>query len=128
MKSIDNIVSSDLVNLKSLSDKFREYLMAVLEYDEEEAAFVVDMDFADPFLAPYIDNEYEGDVTVDGVEYEVYSGVSAFENVGMYLDDDLPAFEFYTMFEKATIKDDSLKAYKEAKRVYVLQEGKYELP
>lgn len=128
MKNIDDIVVSDLVGLKELSDKFRDYLMVALEYEREEAEFVVDTDFIEPFIAPYIDNEYEGDISVGGKEYEVYSGVSAFENVGMFLDDDVPTFEFYTLFEKATVKDDSLKSYIEARKVYVLQEGEYELP
>lgn len=122
MKNIDEIVAADLVELSALSGRFRVFLMKELEYDREEADFVIATDFADPFIAPYIDYEYEGDIVIDGVEYEVYAGVSAFENVGIFLDDDEPSFEFYTLFDKSTLKDDSLDAYRKAKKFYVLQE------
>lgn len=122
MKNVENLVSSDLVKWEMLAHKFKRYLMNVLDYDKEEADFVIDVDFRDPFVVPYIDYDYEGDVAIDGVEYEVYNGTSAFENVGMFLEDGTPAFEFYTLFDKSTLKDDSLESYKKAKKAYVLQE------
>lgn len=64
MKDVDLIKSEDLAGRDKLCGRFKQYLMKVLSYDSEEADFIIDTDFADPYTAPYVDFEYEGDIEV----------------------------------------------------------------
>ena len=117
---LDALTGSDLIDHASISKAFKKYLMDVLEYDEGEANFVVTTDFENPYNTPFIMQDYEGEFTVDGKNYEVRSCRTDFCACGLYHLAEVPPFEFYMFFDLATLPDATVGSYEKAKKMYLL--------
>ena len=122
MKSIDlnKVTGKDLIDHEAIAQLFKQYLMDVIEYDEMDADFIVRSDFANPYDTPFIEQEFEGEYTIDGKEYEVRSCKTNFMMVGLYRLADAEPFEFYMLFDKATMSNSTVGAYQTADKMYII--------
>ena len=116
----NNLSAQDLADHATISEAFKRYLMEVLEYDEDEADFVVSTDFENPYDTPFIMQEYERNFTVDGKTYEVMSCYTDFCACGLWHLAELPPFEFYMLFDLETMPDKTVGSYRGAKKMYML--------
>lgn len=117
---LDGITGKDLMDHNAISAEFKEYLIDVLGYDEEEANFVVSSDFANPYDTPFIMQDYEGEFTVDGKDYEVRLCYTDFCACGLFHLAELPPFEFYMFFDRATMPDKTVGSYRCAEKKYLI--------
>ena len=119
INDIDNITAADLIEHGELVDAFKVYLKNELSYDEWEVEIAAtDMD--NPYDTPYLVQEYEGNVSIAGVDYEVRSCSTNFRQCGMFHLADVTPFEFYMLFDIATMPDHSVGAYRKSRKVYVI--------
>ena len=117
---LDNLTGKDLIDHAAISEAFKKYLMEVLEYDEGEADFVVSTDFENPYNTPFIMQDYEGNYTVDGKEYEVRSCRTDFCACGLWHLAELPPFEFYMFFDLETLPDTTVGSYQKSRILYLI--------
>lgn len=118
--NLDNITGNDLIDYEGIARAFKKYLMDILEYDEDEADYIIKTDFSDPYDTPYILQDYEGIYTVDGKEYEVVSCHTDFCYVGMFEYAELEPFEFYMFFDKETLPDHMVISYRNARKMFII--------
>ena len=117
---LDNLTSKDLIDHKALCEAFKNYLMETLEYDEDEAKFVIATDFENPYNTPFIMQDYEGETTVDDRDYEVRSCHTDFCACGLFHLAELPPFEFYMFIDLETLPDNTVGSYQEARKLYLI--------
>lgn len=122
MRSIDldKVTGKDLINHDAIAQAFKQYLMEVIGYDAMDADFIVRNDFANPYDTPFIEQEFEGEYTIDGKDYEVRSCKTNFMMVGLYRLADTKPFEFYVLFDKATMANSTVGAYQMADKMYII--------
>ncbi len=99
---------------KGIREAFAKHLMKHRGYSEEEAALAVS-DFPDPYNLPYLCEEYIGEETIDGVEYEKCASMTAFWRCGM---SGMPEFRFYTYYAIKDIPNHFVQEYMAAKKLY----------
>ena len=116
---LDKITRDDLLEHKAIAQAFKDYLMDVLEYTDDEADFVVKNDFENPYDTPFIVQDFEGEYTIDGKDYEVRFCQTEFCAVGLFHLADVTPFEYYMFFDKADLKDDRVSTYRKAKKLYL---------
>ena len=117
---LDNLTSKDLIDHAAISEAFKNYLMDVLEYDESEADFVVSTDFENPYNTPFIMQDYEGEYTVDGKDYEVRSCRTDFCACGLWHLAEKKPFEFYMFIDLETLPDTTVGAYQKSRKMYLI--------
>ena len=117
---LDNLTGKDLIDHAAISEAFKKYLMEVLEYDEGEADFVVSTDFENPYNTPFIMQDYEGEYTVDGKDYEVRSCRTDFCACSLWHLAELPPFEFYMFFDLETLPDTTVGSYQKSRKMYLI--------
>lgn len=117
---LDAIVRSDLIDHVAISKAFKNYLMEVLKYDESEADFVISTDFENPYNTPFIMQDYEGEFTIDGKDYEVRLCRTDFCACGLFHLADILPFEFYMFFDLETLPDTTVGSYQNAKKMYLI--------
>ena len=117
---LDNLTGKDLIDHAAISEAFKNYLMYVLEYDECEADFVVSTDFENPYNTPFIMQDYEGEYTVDGKDYEVRSCRTDFCACGLWHLAEKKPFEFYVFFDLETLPDTTVGAYHKSRKMYLI--------
>lgn len=117
---IDKLTANNLVDYAVLATAFKKYLMQVLFYDEFEADFVVSTDFENPYDTPFIMQDYEGTISLNGKEYEVRSCKTEFCSVGLFHLASEPPFEFYMLIDLETLPDNTVASYRKARKVYVV--------
>ena len=116
---LDNLKKEDLVELPVLINAFKQYLQAVLGYDESEAEIAA-TDLENPYETPYIMQDYLGEIEIDGVPYEVRYFYSDFCACGLfYLASEVP-FEFCMLFDQRFLQDQTVGAYMNAPKKFVL--------
>ena len=87
------------LDIEGIKEVFGKHMMKYRGYSEAEAKMAV-YDFPDPYRNPYLIEEYDGDETVDGVDYQVYSDYTDLTRCDI---DDVPPFRFYTLYRKEDI-------------------------
>ena len=65
----DEISTENLIDREELVDAFKSYLMENLYYSKSEAELAAS-DFEDPYETPYIYQEYESTIVLDGINAE----------------------------------------------------------
>lgn len=122
MKDIDfeRLTENDLVSHDILAGEFIKYLVDEIGYDEKEAAFVAETDFADPYDTPYIMQEYEGEFDISGITYEIMSCKTDFCSIGMWHMAEYPPFEFCMLIDTTTKPDNTIGSYQNARKMYIL--------
>lgn len=117
--NLDNVTEKDLFDYEAIAAAFKKYLMEVFFYDESEADFVVSTDFENPYNTPFIMQDYEGQYTIGGKEYEVRSCRTDFRAVGLFHLASEPQFEFFMLFDLETLPDNSVRSYQNARKMYL---------
>lgn len=116
---LEEITSSDLIDHAAIAQEFKNYLMNTLEYDEFEADFVVENDFSNPYDTPFILQDFEDRITIDGTEYEVRFCRTDFCACGLFHFADVEPFEFYMLFDMNTMADTTVGSYQRARKMYL---------
>lgn len=116
----DNIAGKDLIDYDGISSAYKKYLIDVMGYEEDEANFVINMDFSNPYDTPYIIQDYEGVYKVDGKEYEVRSCYTDFTCVGIFDYAEIEPFVFYMLIDKETLTDSMISTYRNARKMYLI--------
>lgn len=119
IENIDEITKEDLVEHKDLVEAFKNYLKREFFYDELEATLAAE-DLENPYNTPYIMQDYEGDISIDGVNYEVRSCHTDYLACGLFHFAEASPFEFYMLFDQSTMSGTTVGDYQKARKVYVL--------
>lgn len=116
MRSIylSDFKKEDLVNGEALIEAYKNYLMEELGDDEWDAQNCANEDMSNPYDAPFVIQEYEGCVEIDGVSYEVRRCRTNYCMVGLFHLDKVKPFEFYMLL------DQSEGTYSEESTMYVV--------
>ena len=117
--NLDALTGEELLDYATIAQVFKKYLMDVLGYDDGDADFVTRNDFENPYDTPFIEQDFEGDYTIGGKEYEVRSCKTNFMMVGLFHLADVEPFEFYMLFDKETLPDNSVGSYQSARKMYI---------
>ena len=122
MREIDlnNLTEKDLIDHAAISEAFKKYLMEVLEYDEDDADFVISNDFENPYDTPFILQDYEGTFTIDGKHYSVRSCRTDFTICGLWRLTKLPPFEFYMFIDLDSMPDTTVGSYQNSRKMYLI--------
>jgi len=118
--NLDKVTISDLIDHEGISRAFKAYLTDILGYDEDEADFVVENDFENPYDTQYIFQDFEGNYVVDGKNYEVMLCHTDFSVMGMYHLCGLEPFEFYMYIDKEDLGDHTVGSYSKARKLYLV--------
>lgn len=118
--NLNKLTTKDLLDHDAIAEAFKKYLMEVLEYDEDDADFVVRNDFENPYDTPFILQDYEGDYTVDGKKYLVYFCYTEFRMCGLFRLANKEPFEFYMFFDRETLPDNTVGSYQNATKLYLI--------
>ncbi len=102
------------LDLQGIKNAFAKHLIENRGYSEQEAAIAVS-DFPDPYGLPYLDEEYIGEETIDGIEYEQNASYTSFWKVGI---DDIPMFRFYTYYAVDDIPNHMVGEYMNARKLF----------
>ena len=102
------------LDLQGIKDAFAKHMMMYRGYSEDEARIAVS-DFPDPYSLPYLDEEYIGNVTIDGMEYEKNASFTSFWKCGIW---GVPMFRFYTYYAVADIPNNKVGEYMKARKLY----------
>ena len=117
---LDTVTAEELLDHAAIAQEFKKYLMDVIGYDDGDADFVTRTDFANPYDTPFIEQDFEGEYTIDGKEYEVRSCKTNFMMVGLFHLADVEPFEFYMLFDKETLPDNGVRTYQKAEKKYII--------
>ena len=117
---LTNVSGKDLSDYDKLRESFKTYMTETIGYTEEEADFILSTDFKDPYDTPYITQEYEGEYTIDGTDYEILSCHTVFSAIGMWHLSDTTPFSFYMCIDKSTMPDETVGSYLNARKMYIL--------
>ena len=116
----EKLKKSALTDLEGLKAAFIKYLMEKLDYFEGEAKYVANTDMNDPYSAPYIVQDYDGNIVLDGEEYEVRKCHTDFCMCGMFHYADKTPFQFYMFILKSDLSDNTVGSYMKARKLYKL--------
>lgn len=116
----DNITGKDLIDYDGIASAYKKYLIDVMGYEEDEADFVIKMDFSNPYDTPYIVQDFEGDYTIDGKAYEVRLCHTDFGCMGIFEYAEIDPFEFYMLIDKETLPDNLVSTYQKARKMYII--------
>ena len=121
MKTIDfdNIKACDLTDGDGLLEAYKTYLQEVLEYSEFEAEIAA-TDMENPYDAPFVLQEYEGNFTIDGIEYEVRACHTDFCYCGLFYLSAVQPVEFSMFFDTSTMSDGTVGGYSSATKKYLI--------
>ena len=117
--NLEELNREDLKEIDELLEAFKDYLQIELGYDAEEAA-VASTDMENPYTAPYVMEEFEGEARIAGDSYEVRFCYTDFSACGLFHLAEVPPFEFYMFFDKNTMPDTTVGSYKNATKKYLL--------
>lgn len=118
---LNKVQSTDFIDTDALVEAFKKYTMAELGYDEFGAEIAAS-DMKDPYNAPYIVQEYEGDYTIGGKAYSVRECKTDFMRCGLYELANVTPFEFYMLIDLDTLENQTVGAYTKAKKLYIYKE------
>lgn len=114
-----NIKSSDLVDVEGLVEQYKKYLKKFLNYSDIEAEIGA-IDMNDPYKAQFISQDYVGSYEIDGMEYVIRYCRTDFCRCGLFHLADVTPFEFYMLFEKASLKDQTVGSYVDANKKFII--------
>ena len=115
----DSLKSSDLVDVEVLVEHFKDYLKRELDYSDVEAEIGA-IDMNNPYRAQFIEQDYEGEFEIDGIEYEVRYCCTDFCLCGLFHLADVTPFEFYMLFDKSTMKDETVSSYMKSDKKFII--------
>ena len=114
----ENVKESDFLDVEGLKKEFKKYAKDVLGYNDFEAELAA-TDLDNPYDAEFIRQEFDGDVTIDGVEYEVRECKTDFCLCGLFEFANKPPFVFYMFFKAEDVADNLVGSYRKAKKKYI---------
>lgn len=114
-----NVKRSDLVDVEVLVERFKEYLKKELDYSDAEAEIGA-LDMNDPYRASFVSQDHVGSHKIRMVEYEVRYCRTDFCRCGLFHLADVKPFEFYMLFEKASLKSNTVASYMDANKKFII--------
>ena len=119
-KDPDDFTAEDLIDIDALVEAYKKYLMTVRGYDAVDAAIAA-TDMQNPYDCPYVLQDYNGDYTIDGVEYEVRECRVDMTVCGFYYLAGIPKFRFFMLLMMEDLADRKVSTYCDARKKYVLE-------
>ena len=119
-KDPDDFTAEDLIDIDALVEAYKKYLMTVRGYDAVDAAIAA-TDMQNPYDCPYVLQDYNGDYTIDGVEYEVRECRVDMTVCGFYYLAGIPKFRFFMLIMMEDLADRKVSTYVDARKKYVLE-------
>ena len=119
IKKISDIKKDALVEHETLIEAFKDYLMREFDYDEEDATIASD-DLQDPYNTPYILEDFQGRISIDGIDYEVRFCHTDFNYCGLFHMANAAPFEFYMLIDCSTLHGQTIGDYMKARKIYVI--------
>lgn len=116
--NLDKLKSEDLKDGEALIEAYKVYLKKKLKYSEWEAD-MASSDLENPYNTPYIMQDYEQSVEIDGVCYEIRSCHTDFCVCGLFELANAKPFEFYMLFDMSTVPNRTVGEYSGARKMYV---------
>lgn len=116
--NLSKIAKEKLMDVEGLKKEYMKYLKRVLKYDEFEAEYVAS-DLDNPYETEYIDQDYIGEVEIDGVLYEARSCCTNLMRCGMFHLADKKPFEFLMLFDTTSMPDHSVGSYSNARKIFL---------
>lgn len=113
------LTEDELIDVDALVHAFEVYLIENRGYSKGEAEIAAS-DMRDPYNAPYIYQEYEGDLHFDAVKYQVRYCKTNFMMCGLFELADLEPFEFYMLIDTTSMPDETVGSYTRAPKKYYL--------
>ena len=117
--NIHNLTKKDLVSNDELLKAYKIYLQEELDYSGWEVEMAAS-DLVNPYEAPFIIQDYEGNVEIDGIEYEVRSCHTDYCYCGLFHLANVKPFEFLMLFVADDVQDSSVGSYSDATKLFVL--------
>ncbi len=115
--NISKLKQKDLLDNDALRKSFEAYLGISFDYTPEEAK-IASTDLIDPYSAPYVVQDFEGEYTIDGTVYSVYACRTEFRLCGLFHLAYADPFKFYMFIDKSTLKDQTVGSYIKASKLY----------
>lgn len=109
-----------LVTNQELIEAFKIYLKRELGYNDDEAKIAA-TDMENPYMTPFIVQEYEEEIELDGIVYEVRSCRTDFSMCGLYYLADLTPFEFDMLIDMTNVEEELVSEYKAADKLFYLK-------
>ena len=116
--NLSKIDKEKLMDVEGLKKEYKKYLKRVLKYDDFEAEYVT-TDLDNPYETEYLDQEYLGEVDIDGFLYEARTCWTNLMKCGMFHLADKKPFEFLMLFDTTTMSDYSVGSYSSARKLFL---------
>lgn len=108
----------EYLDLQGIRDAFAAHLMEYAEYSEGEAEMAVS-DFPDPYRLPYLHEEFIGEETIDGKDYEKNASSTLFQMCGIF---GVPMFRFYTYYLTEDLPNRTVGEYMNARKLFQIDD------
>ena len=102
-----------LLSTKSYTNPYQNFIDVVIDEVYERTG-------ENPYNTPFIMQDYEGEYTVDGKDYEVRSCRTDFCACGLWHLAEKPPFEFYMFFDLETLPDTTVDSYQKSRKMYLI--------
>lgn len=110
---------AEFIGRKELEAALAEYLRTVQDMEPTYIQLGL-IDFEDSYTCEWLQEEYLGHEKVDGVKYEVRACWTDFWQFPFLTDGK--RFCYYTLIHLENLKDTSVEAYRNAKKLYVVND------
>lgn len=114
-----DLTEKDLVDEAGLVKAFEDYLKRELGYDDLEAALAA-VDMEDAYNIPYVLQEYVDTDVIGQTTYEARYCHTDFCRCGFFHLANVTPFEFYMLFDVATMEDKTVGSYTQAAKKYIV--------
>lgn len=121
MREIDleKITPAELLSIEELLKEYAKYCCVIFDCNEAGGE-VMAADMAEPYDADFVAQEYEGTYTIGGVNYEVRLCSTDFTRCGWFDLANVEPFEFYMLIDESTLQNDTVLAYRNASKKYIV--------
>lgn len=110
----------NLITNQELVEAFKLYLKKELGYNDDEANIAA-TDMENPYSTPFIVQDYEEEIELDGIVYEVRSCKTDFCMCGLYHLADLTPFEFDMLIDMTNVEEELVSEYNAADKLFYLK-------
>ena len=108
----------EFLDIQGVRDAFAAHMMAYRGYSKEEAEIAAS-DFPDRYNLPYLYEDYIGDETINGKDYEKNASYTLLQMCGIF---DVPMFRFYTYYLVEDLPNHSVGEYMNARKLFQIED------
>lgn len=109
----------DLVDVEGMMNAYEEYLKRELGYDDLDAALTA-VDMEEAYDLPYVIQEYVDTYKIGESTYAARYCHTDYCRCGFFHLANVTPFEFYMLFDVATLKDNTVGSYSRARKKFVV--------